>query len=210
MKYYLALLNNKWFKLLSISSLTLAAIAPFATATVPMLLGMYLFSVVYIASHRRFQKFVDSQEYASKNNGVSKEELFSKMMLSIYPEDKQEFMEVKQHCLEIKGFIDSTDTNESLRSMQTEGIDKMLSMFLNLLYNRSVYMRFLNEYSKSSLEAELKKAEKKRDTLNMKDIAAKEKLQAAMEKQINTIKQRLDITAHLQQTKITSAPFATE
>lgn len=192
MKYYLALLKNKWFKLLSISSLVLAAIAPFATATIPILLGFYLFVVVYIASNRRFQKFVDLQAYAEKNNGVSQEELFDKMMSSLYSEDKQSFKEVKQHCVEIKDFINSTDMNESLRSIQIEGIDKMLSMFLTLLYNRSVYMRFLNEYTKSILESELRKAEKKREGLTLVNIAAKEKLQTAMDRQIDTIKKRLD------------------
>jgi DNA repair exonuclease SbcCD ATPase subunit len=153
-----------------------------------------------LASHPKFQKYVDAQEAQALRGQASKatQQSLDRILRSLPRETIARFENLRRQCLELRQIADALKHpsplafDQPLEASQAAGLDRLLWMYLRLLYTQFALGRFLAKTRESDIQQDLQRLEKQlaqypADTANV----SAQRLRKTLEDSIETSRARL-------------------
>lgn len=151
-----------------------------------------------LSTHPRFRKAVDARKYAGRGVGVQNiptEELMRQMRSGLKPEAWRKFEFLRDRCLDLDNLAkqfrgEHLKTMSTSSEIQTSSLERLLWMYLKLLYSVDALDRFLKGTSRDSLASQLSEAE-----AELKEAQEKkrhENILRSLQDQVATLHQRVE------------------
>jgi hypothetical protein len=172
----------------------LAVLSRRADVVLPLLGAVELLYLGLLTTRPRFQKAVDARRSGLELSPQPDPRVIEKIQDQLKPEDWARFEDLRQRCLSLSRIAEQIrgpqggDTTR-VQEMQKESLERLLWMFLKLVYSQDALKRFLQATSRNQLEIQIAAAEKefKEATTNKRS----DKLLRSFEDKLETLKQRL-------------------
>lgn len=199
-KYLKAAFLNQWNLLVFLAGVGFAALSPVPDVAIPIVLAGEVAYLGLLGAHPKFKKYVEAQEAkAGRVQGAESAEVVMRRLLASLPERLvQRFEGLRTRCRELRQLASELrDPNrvgapEPLEDLQLAGLDKLLWMFLRLLFTQHSLERFLLKTNEPQIRGDIAKLE---DQLKGLPIATtdqqKLKMRKAVEDNLETSKSRL-------------------
>ncbi|QDU96772.1 hypothetical protein Pla8534_45930 [Lignipirellula cremea] len=120
-----------------------------------------------LGTNPHFQKYVDAQAHAESRGQISdtQEQTVKKIMRALPRPALERFEQLRTRCFELRQIADnlknpnSIAIDSSLESMQWEGFDRLLWVFLRLLYTHYSLSTFLERTDADAIADDIKRLE---------------------------------------------------
>lgn len=150
-----------------------------------------------LTSIPKFRSAVDMRVYNARVRGpqaqASSDDQVVSILRELAPGLRTRFVNLRDRCMTMQRLSQKIGGNAQFNptrdEMRSEGLDKMLWVFLRLLYAQQGLWRFLEETNPSELESQLRKLEERRRDLGE---APDERLRKSLTDAIATATLRLD------------------
>lgn len=154
-----------------------------------------------LGTHSKFQRYVDAQE-AAVNREASQQDgaaTLRRVLKALPRESYERFERLRRQCIDLRQIAanlqHSADRNYSspLDSMQLEGLERLLWIFLRLLYRRHALGLFLHKTDAQEIQDKIQRIDLKLTKLGADDQSSyTAKLRATLEDDLQTCNQRLE------------------
>jgi hypothetical protein len=190
----------KW-NLLSLGAATVVGIiSGYPNVILPLALAAEIIFLSGLATNHKFQAAMDVEVRKEKNAGQhQKTQLKTRQMLETLPlEDQLRFEKLKSQCVElkqiaskVKGHTDDSDL--PMGDLQSKGMNRLLWIYLRLLYSRSAIERFFQTIDKKQIQKEIDHAMSRLASLGPTDDDSPndKRRRASLEDQLRTSNERL-------------------
>ena len=164
----------------------------------PFLAAAELGYLGFLGLNPRFQNILKGKAATPPALPDDPGQRFREMMSFLSPEDVTRFDSLRQRCSELVALRRSMSAKDGLGvvdDFRSESIDRMLWLFLKLLYQRSGQERFLAATNRAQIEKELESAEQQLATAQSRDSSAglpESRLTTSIRERIQTIQERLE------------------
>ncbi len=189
---------NRWNLLLFAGGMGFAALTGQPEIAMPIVLAAETAYLGLIGTHPKFQSYVNAQAAKEKRNqSTTQNEKILKRIKKQLPEDSYDRYEsLRRRCHHI-GQISSDMKDPSalddshLESMQNRGLDRLLWVFLRLLFSQHSLHRFMDTVSEERIDSDLKKIDSQLDILKSDDKPERaEKLRRTLLDNQKTLQER--------------------
>jgi hypothetical protein len=192
---------NRWNLLLLAGGLGFALLTGRADIWAPLVLAVEVAYLGMLGTHPKFQAYVDAQEAKAlrQQGSVNTERMMESIMQSLPPKSLQRFEALRARCLELRQIAlaikDPTRvvTSSVLEQSQLAGLDRLLWIYLRLLFTQYSLEQFFQRTSEvqiqqdiTNLEARLAKASK------LADEAQRQKFTRTIQDNLDTCRDRLN------------------
>jgi hypothetical protein len=175
-------------------------VVPLALAGETLYLGL-------LGTHPKFQQFVDAQDAkrARVDGSLEQEQMLRQMVAALPRESMQRFESLRARCLELQQIAVElkrpSDGVRPLDDLQLEGLDRLLWIYLKLLFTQYSLERFFEKTPPGPIDADIKRLDAKLKALPV-DVndPNQQKIRKAVEDNLQTSRDRL---ANLQKAKQT-------
>ena len=200
LRYIKTAFMNRWNLLLFAGGMGFATLTGQPEVTMPIVLAAETAYLGLIGTHPKFQSYVDAQAAKEKRNqSTTQNEKILKRIKKQLPDDSYERYEsLRQRCHHI-GQISSDMKDPSalddshLESMQNRGLDRLLWVFLRLLFSQHSLRRFMDTVSEQRIRADLKKIDSQLDILKSDSKPERiEKIRRTLLDNQKTLQERLE------------------
>jgi hypothetical protein len=172
-KYLKAAFTHRWNLLTFLGSLGFAFLSGRPDVFVPLVLAGETAYLGLLGTHPRFQKYVEAQEAkAARQDGNEAATAVARRMLFELPKDlEQRFKAVRARCAELRQLArqmrdpDQAGEPQPLEDLQLTGLDRLLWMFLRLLFTQYSLKLFLKKTSVEQIEKDIRQFEAKLQAL---------------------------------------------
>jgi hypothetical protein len=172
-KYLKAAFTHRWNLLAFLGSLGFAFLSGRPDVFVPLALAGETAYLGLLGTHPRFQKYVDAQEAkAARQDGNEAATAVARRILFELPKDlEQRFNAVRSRCAELRQLArqmrdpDHAGEPQPLEDLQLTGLDRLLWMFLRLLFTQYSLKLFLKKTSVEQIEKDIRQFEAKLQAL---------------------------------------------
>jgi hypothetical protein len=161
----------------------------------PLIAAAELTYLGVAASNRRLQKVVAARLAAPvAEPGTQQAAQLQKIRAALCPEDVERFEALRSRCLELHALAEqlrgaSETGGEVLTQLRTDSLDRLLWVFLKLLYSKDALDRFLHGTDRNGLLREKAQSEKTLDVA--KKAGRSEELLRSLQDKLDTVNQRL-------------------
>lgn len=154
----------------------------------------------FLGTHPRFQKYVEAQEAkGNRTQGTAAaEQALQRVVAALPPEAVQRFETVRSRCLELRQIAinlrdpSRVDDPLPLEEMQLEGLDRLLWIYLRLLFTQHALEQFLSKTSQKELRQNLENLEARLKSLAAGDAdPQQQRIRKSLEDNLETSKTRL-------------------
>jgi hypothetical protein len=160
----------------------------------PLLGAAEILYLGLLTTRPHFQKAIDARGSLPENQPVDDLKVLERIKSQLKPDVWARFEELRQRCLSLSRLAEQVrgpQNGEStgVQDMQTQSLERLLWMFLKLVYSHDALQRFLQGTDHNLLGKQLTAAEQE-----LKDAASHErsdKLLRSIEDKITTLKQRI-------------------
>jgi hypothetical protein len=200
-KYIKAAFWNRWNILALLAGAGVGLISGRPDILLPLVMAGEVVYLGMLGTHPKFQKYVEAQ--ADKANqertGESQRKQLRRLTNSLPRGPRDRYDQLHQRCLdlhEIATNLRSTSDDRysgSLDSMQLEGLDRLLWIFLRLLYTQHSLSQFLDKTSDVAIRSEMERIENRLSRLDDADNSNHTmKLKHTLNDNLETCRQRLE------------------
>ena len=167
----------------------------------PVVLAAETAYLGFVGTHPKFQKFVDVEDHQSERAVQSKQndQILKKIRRSLPKKLMNRFNRIRSRCHNLRRIAaDLKDPNQrdfgsTLESEQNAGLDRLLWVFLRLLYTYHQLGSFLQNTSLEKMEEDKAKLEKRLAEIKEDDTSSRAiKLRRALKDNLDTIQERID------------------
>lgn len=199
-KYFWAAFKNRWNLLALLAGAGVAVLSGHADVVLPLVAAGEVAYLGLLAPHNRFREFVDAQDAATARREQNKtgQETLGRILRELPREHMDRFDRLKVRCHELRQIAqnlqrsDDAGVKSSFESMQTAGLDRLLWIFLRLLYTQYSMSLFLSKTSSTAIQHEIERAEHRLRQLSPDDPSSHTtKMRRALEDNLQTCRQRL-------------------
>jgi hypothetical protein len=206
LKYFKAAFTYHWNLLLFLGGAGFALMMPGSDVTIPILLAAELAYVGMLGSHPKFQRAIDvklSRPAAAVSSADSAMAL-NRILTSLPADAVKRFETLRDRCLvlrQLAAAIKDPGTSGQpmlLDDMQMAGLDRLLWIYVRLLFTQDSLERFLNmerfldANGESRLRAEIADRENRlKKAKTMTDIEQRQKVERTLEDSLQTSRDRL-------------------
>jgi len=192
--------SNRWNLLALFGGMGFALLSGRADVVAPLVLAAEVAYLGLIGTHPKFQKYVDAQ--AAKENRHDGREVAAatvRRMLAELPKDLvRQFERVRTRCDELRQIAQkmrdpgTTDDAPPLEDLQLAGLDRLLWMYLRLLFTQYSLSQFLEKTSPVQIEDKIRELEGR-----LKEFSAgtqddrQQRLRKVVEENLQTSQSRL-------------------
>ena len=166
-KYLKAAFLGRWNLLAFLGGMGFALLSGRPDIVAPLVLAGETAYLGFLGTHSKFQKYVDAQ--AAKASRSSSHEVSAaaarRMLLELPREEIQRFEAVRSRCAELRRLAgqirnpERSDQSPPLDDLQVAGLDRLLWMYLRLLYTQYSLTQFLKKTNPAQIEADINKLE---------------------------------------------------
>jgi hypothetical protein len=200
LKYIKAAFKNRWNLLALMAGTGVAIISGSLDVVVPLVLAAEAGYLALLGGHPKFQKYVDAQAHKEKRDMRSrKNQKLLRRMLGSLPRDLRErYYQLQQRCQELQGIAadlqqHDDDVDLSLESLQTQGLDRLLWIYLRLLFTYNSLHRFLNKTSIQRINSDIERLENRLEMLDPNDNSPHaQKVRRTLQDNLSTSRDRAD------------------
>lgn len=168
-KYLKVAFLNRWNLLAVLGGCGFALLSGHADVFVPLVLAGETAYLGFLGTHPRFQKYVDAQEAkASRQDGSAAATLTARRILHDLPKPLvARFGAVRTRCAELRQLArqmrepEQIGDPQPLEDMQLASLDRLLWMYLRLLYTQYSLSQFLKKTSAQQIEADIRQFEER-------------------------------------------------
>ena len=208
-RYLNAAFKNRWNLLTLFGSLGFAALSGVPDVLVPLILAGELTYVGLLGANSKFQRYVDAQAAkATREQGTASADQTLQRLMSVLPDNmRQRFETLRRRCLELRqiamelkdptlakssGTPSTLQTDNPLEEMQFAGLDRLLWIYLRLLFTQYSLDRFLMRTSDDQIQKDVTRLEVQLNgvPVNSKD-PQQQKIRKTLEDNLATSKARL-------------------
>jgi len=199
--YLKAAFLNRWNLLLLAGGLAFALLSSRADVFAPIVAAAEVGYLGLLGTHPRFQQYVDAQEAKAVREAASfgrpRPEVMAQRILVALPDElvrrfegiRSRAAELRQLALELRE-PDRLASPQSLEEMQLAGLDRLLWMYLRLLFTQHSLERFLAKTDERQIQADIGRLEKKLGELPAGDDPQKQKLREVLTDNLATSRTR--------------------
>jgi hypothetical protein len=161
---------------------------------IPLVMAGELLYLGMLATRPRFQKAVDAKLAFSDTSTADDLKLMQQIRTQLKPEAWARFEGLRERCLSLDRLAEQirgpqAGKSTEVQDLQTESLERLLWMFLKLIYSEDALDRFLRGTNRNQLQVQITAAEK--DLSTAKSGNRSDKLQRSIEDKLQTLKQRL-------------------
>ena len=200
LRYLKAAFLNRWNLLLFSGGMAAAAISGRFDMVAPLVTAVELGYLGFIGTHPAFRRYVDlaSAPPRAELNRSRAEDLSRQVYRELSREDRQRFDEVRERCETLRQLASRIQSpgGRELKprdGVDTEGLDRLLWMFLRLLHTRRGVSLFLRQTDIRGIEQDIQLAEH-----NLRELPAQpqdpsvERKRRLLEETLQTSRTRLE------------------
>ncbi|MBN2711930.1 MAG: hypothetical protein JXR97_05760 [Planctomycetes bacterium] len=147
-----------------------------------------------LSTNPKFRRAIDARQQKDESTSLRKEQL-RKIMNTLPTHDKERFEELKERCSTLnrlgKQFRGPESTEEfTFDNMHIASLDRLLWMFLKLLYSKDAIDRFLNSTDRNELLRDVRDTQGRIDELEADE--SKRSIVRSLTDKIDTLNARLE------------------
>jgi chemotaxis protein histidine kinase CheA len=201
-QYFKAAFLNHWnmLGLVGVGGAALLAGIALLPVTVPLVAAGELLTVFLLGAHPKFRKYVDAQNATvqRKAGAQTSHQTLNQILQALPPTVLARFQKLQARCLELRQIASdlkrTSGEGEELPfdSMQLEGLDKLLWIFLRLLFTQFALGRFLERTNKQKMQADVQQVEARLQEIDPQDQSVHgQKMRRTLEDHLQTCRDRL-------------------
>ena len=171
-KYIKKAFLNQWNLLAFVGSMGFALLSGHPDVFIPLVLAGETTYLGVLGTHPKYQRYVDVQEHkASRVQGSQAvAEAFQRLLKSLPARQLHRFEGLRDRCLSLRQIaqqmrasedLGANSVPEPLEDLQLSGLDRLLWIYLRLLYTQTMLERFFDRTNESQIKAEIKRLEER-------------------------------------------------
>lgn len=162
-KYLKAAFKNHWNLLGFIGGTVFSFLTGQPDVVLPLVLAAEATYLGLLGTHPKFQRYVDAQEALAKRNvgAESAEDALARITRALPEASLERYEAVRQRALELRKIADdlrapgSAQEPRPFDKLQLDGLDRLLWIYLRLLYSEHSLERFLSHTSERTIKADI-------------------------------------------------------
>lgn len=164
-RYIKKAFTNHWNLLGLVGGIGFSVVSGKPEVGLPLVVAAELAWLGFVGTHPAFQRFVDTHEHREKQQlSTAESELRMKRMFTALPRGAQvryqnlmsQCQELRQITMQFQAAQGMSDEEGPLTDMRLGGLDKLLWLFLKLLYTEYSLNRFFEKTSIEQIQRDLK------------------------------------------------------
>ncbi len=199
-KYVKAAFLNRWNLLAFLGGSAFAALSGRPDITLPLVLAAELAYLGFLGTHPKFQKAVAAREASVVRAAASQatEQTLQRILRTLPRPALDRFQTLRNRCLELRQI--ATDLKQpveptvdrTFEESQLAGLDRLLWIFLRLLFTQFAMHRFLQKTDEQAIEKDIHRLQQKLAALpaDPQDVA-QQRIRKTVEDNLTTSQQRL-------------------
>jgi len=199
-KYLKAAFLNRWNLLVLCGGVGFALVSGMPDVALPIVLAAEAAYLGLLGTHSRFQASVDAQAAAieRKSKSQTSQQVLEQIMRALPGPALARFEKLRSQCQELRQIAAelahsrADELGSPLESMQVASFDKLLWIFLRLLFTEHSLTKFLERSSSQRIESEIKRAQERLGQLSPGDQSPHaQKVRRTLEDSLKTSQDRL-------------------
>ncbi|MBF0223867.1 MAG: hypothetical protein HQK76_00305 [Desulfobacterales bacterium] len=178
-KYFFAAFFFHWNLLLFSAGTATGLISGFGDIVIPLVAAAEIIYLSATASNPKFQAFVDAHEKnrdGDDNHIQSSNKKLNDIFNALKLEDYQQYDALKNQCIKIrqiadgiKGNTTSSSDDYGISEIQIQGINRLLWIYLKLLYGKNCLESFFDTIDIKDIEEDINRTKKRLEELGDED-----------------------------------------
>ena len=196
--YVKAAFTWRWNMLAFGGGVAFSLLSPVTGVVLPLVLASEILYLGMLSTRPKFQKAIDARAYADRTMATRKvptSDILKEMKTGLKPEAWQRFESLRERCLSLDHLARqfrglNLDDQSKGSELQTASLERLLWMFLKLLYSVDALNRFLKGIYRDDLAAQLAATEK--DLKSAQDNKRADNVVKSLQDKLATLHQRLE------------------
>jgi hypothetical protein len=199
-KYLKVAFANRWNLLAMFGGLGVVVISGSVDIVLPLVLAAEAAYLGLLGTHPKFQKYVDAQSAASEKKAKSQtsQQALRQIMQLLPPPALARFEKLRSQCLELRQIASdlahsrAAEVGAPLDSLQLAGLDRLLWIFLRLLFTEYSLAKFLDRTNPRMIKQEIDATDQRLQKMPADDTSPHiQKMRRTLEDLLQTTKDRL-------------------
>jgi hypothetical protein len=199
-KYLKSAFLNHWNMLAFLGAMGFAALSGVADVLCPLVLAGEVAYLGLLGTHPKFQKYIDAQENkaARQEASAGAEQTMIRILRTLPSKQAERFKALRARCDELRQIAaDLKDPEHAgglpqLEDLQLAGLDRLLWIYLRLLFTQTMLERFFEKTSEAKIRTDIQSLEQRISRTGQgADDPQKHKLRKALQDNLDTCRERL-------------------
>jgi hypothetical protein len=205
-KYIKKAFLNHWNLLAFLGGMGFALISGHPDVFVPLVLAGEATYLGVLGTHPKYQRYVDVQEHkeSREQGSVVVAEAFGRILKSLPARQLRRFESLRDRCLALRQIaqqmrasedLGTSSTPEPLEELQLSGLERLLWIYLRLVYTQTMLERFFERTNESQIQSEIKRLEERIARMPSEEAAGtspRQTIRKALQDNLETCRGRLD------------------
>jgi len=198
-KYIKAAFTNRWNLLGLAGGIGFSLLSGTPEIGLPLVAAAEIAWLGFVGTHPKFRQFVDVSEHQQlQQDDARTAEIRMRRMLTSLPRGAQRRFDVlMEQCEELRKITrqfqhaHGADTDEAIAEVRLEGLDRLLWLFLKLLYTENSLNRFFETTTIDQIEREIRQVKGRLNRENARpDQEQRSRIIATLQDNLKTCEQR--------------------
>ena len=199
-RYIKEAFSNRWNLLALMGGVGFALLSGHADVALPLVLAAEAGYLTILGSQPKFQKYVDVREAKDKRQGHQQRGRVaaSNLLRSLPRNLRDRYDRLRERCVELQHIASDLkqtrfeDYDLSLESLQVAGLDRLLWVFLKLLFTYQSLQKFLDRTSLQRIRNDVDRIENRLKAIDPNDTSPHaEKIRRTLEDNLATSQDRI-------------------
>lgn len=199
-EYVKVALLYRWNLLIFAGAMGFSLLSGQADIFMPLTLAGEIAYLGLLASHPKFQFYVDARQakVLRQQGTANTQEVLKSIMQSLPPKSLERFDNLRARCLELRQIAmqikDPTQAGSplGLEESQLAGLDRLLWIYLRLLFTQHALERFLQKTSEIQIQKDIESVEARmKGVSEISDEAQRQRVTRTLDDNLQTCRDRL-------------------
>jgi hypothetical protein len=186
-----------WNLLAFLGGLGFALLSGHPDVAIPLVLAGETAYLGFLGADPRFQRYVDAQEHKTARAQADAEAV-ERLKSGLPPAKRRRFQQLRDRCLALRQIAEQmrepggTESILPLEELQLSDLDRLLWMYLRMLYSQHMLEQFFENTSADAIKAEIGRLENRiRRSEKEPDSANRTRIRQSLQANLETCRSRL-------------------